>query len=167
MAPPLPVDEIEVLINSMSRATRQEVLIRSLIEGLCLTLRKNLETKTRQKTKLLKIGKVMDSVRELWTRYPIQLEGTEGKRVLQVIDQLGQIQDSDPVYHAPEVQLGMVMALVDHLGKVITKPDKAALVSQINLSLQGLYECFDGKGRKLDLMEIGGSLADEILKLEI
>jgi hypothetical protein len=61
----------------------------------------------------------------------------------------------------------MVMALVDHLGKVITKTDKAALVIQINLSLQGLYDCFDGKGRKLDLMGVGGSLADEILNLKI
>jgi hypothetical protein len=151
----------------MSRATRQEVLIRSLIEGLCLTLQKHLNTKTRQKTKLLKISKVMDSVEELWSIYPIQLEGSEGKRVFQVIDQLGKIQDSDPVNHTPEVQLGMVMSLVDHLRKVITKPDKAALVSQINLRLQGLYESFDGKGRKLDLMEIGGNLADKILNMEV
>lgn len=59
------------------------------------------------------------------------------------------------------------MALADHMGKVITKPEKAALVSQVNLSLQGLYESFDGKGRKLDLMEIGGNLADKILDMNI
>ncbi len=151
----------------MSRATCQEVLIRSLIEGLCLTLQKHLETKTRQKNKLMKIGKVLNCVEELWVRYPMQLEGKQGKRVLKIINHLGKIQDRDPVYHTPEVQLGLVMALVDYLKKVIGKPEKARLVSQINLSLQVLYECFDGKGRKHDLMEIGGNLADEILSFRI
>ena len=61
----------------------------------------------------------------------------------------------------------MMMALIDHMGKVIIKPDKYALISQISLNIQGLYECFDRKGRKPDLMIIGANLADEILNLKI
>jgi hypothetical protein len=66
----------------VSRGTRQEVLVRSLIEALCLTLRKNMETKTRQKNKLMKMNKVLKRVEDLWIKYPIQLEGHEAKKVL-------------------------------------------------------------------------------------
>ncbi len=59
------------------------------------------------------------------------------------------------------------MALVDHLKRVINKPEKSALVGQINMCLQGLYDCFDRNGRKLGLMTVGGGLADRILDLRI
>jgi len=150
----------------MSRGTRQETLIRSLIEGLCLTLEKHYQGQTRQKPKLQAVAAIKANVEQLWKAYPLRLARYEGIRVIAVLKWFEATQECDPDFSRPEVVIGMALALADRL-KVVTRNGKQALVGRLNQEIQALYDTFDRQGSKLDLLIKGAGFADKILAREI
>lgn len=151
----------------MSRGSRQEVLIRSLMEGLCLTLEKCYHDKPRQKAKLLAIHGIMKDLMELWRTRPIPLTRKEADRIRDFLVVFDEKHKDDEAWRTPEILIAMVMALGDHLYQVIQDPKKQNLIGQITLKIQALYDTFDRQGAKLALMERGGQLADAILRQEV
>lgn len=150
----------------MSRGTRQETLIRSLIEALCLTLEKHYRGQTRQKPKLQAVAAIQSSIERLWKAYPMQLNLREANRVKQVIFWFADEERDDPDLTRPHVVISMVMALADRL-KVVTKNGKRVLVDRLNQEIQDLYDTFDRSGSRMDLLIKGAEFADKILAREI
>lgn len=152
--------------NPMSRGTRQETLIRSLIEGLCLMLEKHYQGQTRQKPKLQAVEAIKASIEDLWKAYPMELSRRESARVVAIIKWFEITQEGDPDFSRPEVVISMVLALADRL-KVVTRNGKQAMVGRLNQEIQALYDTFDRQGSKLDLLIKGAGFADKILAREI
>lgn len=150
----------------MSRGTRQETLIRSLIEGLCLTLEKHYQGQLRQKPKLQAVATIQASVEKLWKIYPIQLNLREANRVNQAIFWFADEERVNPDLTRPQVVIAITMALADRL-KVVTRNGKQAMVGRLNQEIQALYDTFDRQGVKMDLLIKGAEFADKILAREI
>lgn len=151
----------------MSRGTRQEVLIRSLIEALCLTLKTKLAGQPRQKPKVAAIGAIMDTIEGLSHYCPIDLEPREAQRVVAILDWFQQMQEADPDLQIPEVLIAMALGLADRLANVYIFGMKSGLVAVLNQQVQGLYDTFDRQVKKLDRLSKGAALADLILSKEI
>lgn len=150
----------------MSRGTRQETLIRSLIEALCLTLEKHYRGQARQKPKLQAVAAIQASIEKLWKAYPIELHLREANRVSQAIYWFADEERADPDLTRPEVVISITLALADRL-KVVTRNGKQAMVSRLNQEIQALYDTFDRQGAKMDLLIKGAEFADKILAREI
>lgn len=151
----------------MSRATRQEVLIRSLIEALCLTLKAKLLGQPRQKVKVVAVDQVLATIEALAYYCPLELEAREGEKVVEVLDWFHVAQANSPHLQEVETLVAMAMGLADKLVQVIRKGLKAGLVGELNRQLQSLYDTFDRQGKKLDLMVAGADFCDKILAREI
>lgn len=151
----------------MSRATRQEVLIRSLIEALCLTLKAKLLGQPRQKGKVVAIDQVLTTIEALAFYCPLELEEREGQRVVGVLAWFHATQNSSSRLQEVEVLVAMAMGLADKLVQVIRKGLKSGLVGELNRQLQTLYDTFDRQGKKLDLLAAGADFCDQILTKEI
>lgn len=150
----------------MSRGTRQEVLIRSLIEALCLTLEKHYRGQTRQKPKLQAVEAIQTSVEKLWKTYPIELNLREANRVSQAVYWFADEERADPDLTRPEVVISITLALVDRL-KMVTRDEKQVMVARLNQEIQALYDTFDRSGSRMDLLIKGAEFADKILAREI
>jgi hypothetical protein len=150
----------------MSRGTRQETLIRSLIEGLCLTLEKHYQGQTRQKPKLQAVAAIQANIEELWKAYPLSLARREAVRVVSVLMWFKDTQEVDPDFSRPEVVISMVLALADRL-KVVTREGKKAMMGRLNRKIQALYDTFDRQVAKTDMLIKGAEFADKILAREI
>jgi hypothetical protein len=150
----------------MSQGSRQEVLIRSLMEGLCLTLTKHYGGQLRQKPKLQAIEVVYEDLMGLWRIYPIELSMKETSRVQRVIEWFDAQHEGDPAWGCPEALIAFTLALGDRLYKV-TQGVKHSMVGQINQKIQALYDTFDRQAAKIILMEAGGKMADQLLAREI
>ena len=150
----------------MSRGTRQETLIRSLIEALCLTMEKHYQGQTRQKPKLQAVAAIQASVERLWKAYPIQLNLREANRVSQAIYWFADEERADPDLTRPHVVISMAMAMAERI-KVVTKDEKQAMVGRLTQEIQALYNTFDRSGSRMDLLIKGAEFADKILAREI
>jgi len=151
----------------MSRGTRQETLIRSLIEGLCLTLEKHYQGQPRQKPKLQAVNSIMEDLWTFWRVYPITLGRPEACRVQWVIEDFNTQHEGDPAWSCPEVLIALALALGDHLQKKVTSVVKKSVVGQINQKIQALYDTFDRQAAKTELLIKGAEFADQILAREI
>lgn len=151
----------------MSRATRQEVLIRSLIEALCLTIRDKLQGQPRQKPKVEAVGAILGTIEELSTTFPLRLNPRGARKVVDVLQWFHETQGGDPEFQIPEVLTAMCLALANHLYEVLNKREKVEVVSRLAQQVQALYDTFDRQVKKLDLLIKGGELADQILAKEI
>jgi hypothetical protein len=150
----------------MSQGTRQETLIRSLIEALCLTLEKYYQGQARQKPKLQAVDAIKASVEKLWKTYPIQLNLREANRVSQAIYWFADEERADPDLTRPHVVIAITMAMADRL-KMVAKGAKKPLVARLNQEIQALYDTFDRQTAKTELLIKGAEFADKILAREI
>ena len=152
--------------NPMSRGTRQETLIRSLIEGLCLTLEKHYQGQTRQKPKLQAVEAIKASIEDLWKAYPIKLSRREapGWWHHQVVCRLPRRETRfQPAGSGDQHGYGPGGSAQD--GHQETS--KQAMVGRLNQEIQALYDTFDRQGAKMDLLIKGAEFADKILAREI
>jgi hypothetical protein len=149
----------------MSAGSRQEVLIRALIEALCLCLKGKLEGQPRQRPKVEAAERVEGVLEALWNEFPIDLTQGERRGVVTRLDQFHDLQGHDSEFHRPEVLISLTLGLSDRLARVITNPRKAALVGELNQALTALYDTFDRQAKKLEALEVGGKLADRVLAM--
>lgn len=149
----------------MSAGSRQEVLIRALIEALCLCLKGKLEGQPRQRPKVEAAERVERVLEALWNEFPIDLTQGERRGVVARLDQFHELQGGDSEFHRPEVLISLTLGLSDRLAKVIKDPRKASLIGGLNEALSALYDTFDRQAKKIEALEIGGKLADRVLAL--
>lgn len=149
----------------MSRATRQEVLIRSFIEALCLTLKDKLKDQPRQKPKVEACGAILGYLEGLIDYNPLTLEPREAAKVMRVLEWFRREQGVFEELQKPEVLTAMALALAERVS-VVTRNKKQVLWAHLTLQIQALYDTFDRQVQKVDLLVKGGELADQILAKE-